>query len=398
MLVPPPTNLVMKSYNFNTTLYWDYIDPSLAPRFTVEIRFYLNGERSVVKTCRNISEHFCDLSQNVKDPRDHYWGRVKAIVGAEESPYAESEALYLLENGKIGPPTLYLSMHLQKVLIDVYHPSTPFKNLTLLDIYEDFTYILYFGSKEIKFEEDECDIEACGTEILLPQKVSTVCISAQGISDFWMVLGERSEEKCLDIINSEANKDQTYRLAVILGFSFLAVVLIILAVLFVFKVLQQKQIRLPKSLVLLGQKTAISTEGNESPSNSENVYPVSLVERAPLITNYPKPPHEPALLTEKDISQNSIENSNPKVPHENEEQSEGYAAADLSSGSSEKDKYFQSDNNTEEVESCTATSRPNLTYFEVKTENPPINNVSQSFGYDKPHVPLSLSTQGEEGK
>lgn len=397
--MPPPTNLVMKSYNFNTTLSWDYQDTSLTPpRFTVEIRYYISGKTSVVEACRNISEHFCDLSKNVMNPKDNYWGRVKAIVGAEESPYAESAAFSLTFHGKIGPPTLHVSMDGEQVVIEVYHPPTPFNNLTLLDIYEDFNYILYFGSKEIEFEEEECDSEACATEILLPQKVSTMCISAQGISNHWMVPVERSEEKCLDVINSEANKDQTYRLAMIVVFSIVAVILIILAVLFVFKVLQERNISLPKSLAFFGQKTGTSTGGSESPSNSEQVFPVSVVERAPLIANYPKLPPEHQLLTEKDVSQNVIETSNPSVLHENEEQSEGYAAPDLSSGSSEKDKYFQSDNSTAEVESCTGNPRPNLTYFDVKkSENPSRNVVSQSFGYDKPHVPLSLSTEGDEG-
>ncbi|XP_078505521.1 interferon gamma receptor 1 [Lissotriton helveticus] len=397
--VLPPTNLVMTSYNFNTTLSWDYQDTSFTPRFTVEIRYYISGKTSVVKACRNISEHFCDLSKNVKNPKDSYWGRVKAIVGAEESPYAESAAFSLPFHGKIGPPALHVSMEGDQVVIEVYHPPTPFKNLTLLDIYEDFNYILYFGNKEIEFEEEECDIEACGTEILLPQKVSNICVSAEGKSKHWMVPVERSEEKCLDVINSEANKDQTYQLAMILVFSIVAVILTILAVLFVFKVLQERNISLPKSLALFGQKTGTSTGGSESPSNSEQVFPVSVVERAPLIANYPKlPPEPPELLPEKDISKNLIETSNPSVSHENEEQSEGYAAPDLSSGSSEKDKYFQSDKSTAEIESCTENPRPNLPFFDLETsENPSRNVVSQSFGYDKPHVPLSLSTEGDEG-
>ncbi|XP_069464242.1 interferon gamma receptor 1 isoform X2 [Ambystoma mexicanum] len=389
--VAPPFNLVWDSLNFNTTLRWDYPKTSVTPRFSVEIRLYLDAKTSIVETCRNISEHFCDLSQHVQNPKDYYSGRVKAIVGEEESAFVQSPKFYLSENGKIGPPTLDVSMDGEDVLIEIYHPLTPFTNVTLPDIYEDFTYIVKLDNEEFEVDEEDCYIDACITKVKTPEKGDTQCITARGISKFWAVYGEQSENVCLNVPDMEAKKDYRYRIAMIIVLTFFGITLTFLAALFIWKALQKRNIKLPKSLAFLALNRGSSPTTAERTCVlpvSEQVSPVSLVEHAPLLgLQQPKIPlnDESQIQPVTDVSQNVIENEDPSMPCVNEEPLDEY-----STPNNGKANYFQSSASSNDVGSLTANTGPPYPDAGIGTEEELLTvTVSQSFGYDKPHVPLT---------
>ncbi|KAG8444428.1 hypothetical protein GDO86_009565, partial [Hymenochirus boettgeri] len=96
--VPSPSNLIVKSYNFNTTLCWDFKDTSADPRFQVEFKVF--GNWSVVETCQNISQHYCDLSEEIYDPNKFYKIKIKAFVGPEESESTMEDDFSIRIHGK----------------------------------------------------------------------------------------------------------------------------------------------------------------------------------------------------------------------------------------------------------------------------------------------------------
>ncbi|NXP04307.1 INGR1 protein, partial [Thinocorus orbignyianus] len=120
--VPSPTQIKVTCENFKTVLHWKYPSMPETPRFIVEIKPYDLGTYKVVSTCVNISAHFCDVSKEIRDPFSSHWLRAKAVVGSQESEYVETDDFVLRRSGKIGPPTLNLSRHGDKIKVDVYHP------------------------------------------------------------------------------------------------------------------------------------------------------------------------------------------------------------------------------------------------------------------------------------
>ncbi|NXS60273.1 INGR1 protein, partial [Brachypteracias leptosomus] len=121
--VPSPTQIEVKSKNFNTTLQWEYPPMSETPRFNVEIKPYTLGDYKNVSTCVNISARFCDISGEIYDVFDSHWIRVKAVTGSQQSDYGVTDEFIMRKHGKIGPPKLSLSRHGDNITVDIYHPT-----------------------------------------------------------------------------------------------------------------------------------------------------------------------------------------------------------------------------------------------------------------------------------
>ncbi|NXA23342.1 INGR1 protein, partial [Ibidorhyncha struthersii] len=120
---PSPMQVQVTSKNFKTVLHWQYPPMSETPHFIVEIKPYNLGSYKIVSTCVNISVHFCDVSREIDDPFTSHWLRVKALVGSQQSEYAETNEFILQKHGEIGPPKLNLSRHGDEIMVDIYHPA-----------------------------------------------------------------------------------------------------------------------------------------------------------------------------------------------------------------------------------------------------------------------------------
>ncbi|NXW62475.1 INGR1 protein, partial [Eurystomus gularis] len=98
--VPSPTQIEVKSENFNTTLHWEYPPVSETTRFIVEIKSYNSGSYKHVSTCVNISARFCDISGEIDGFSDPHWIRVKAVTGSQQSEYGVTDEVLLRKHGK----------------------------------------------------------------------------------------------------------------------------------------------------------------------------------------------------------------------------------------------------------------------------------------------------------
>ncbi|XP_063299345.1 interferon gamma receptor 1 [Pelobates fuscus] len=209
--VPLPFNLEIKSYNFNTTIQWEYKITSVSPYFQVEIKNYKTGDNwTVVNNCKRIPQHYCDLSKKIKEPDVFYNVRIKAFLGTEESEYATKRDFCLKIDGIIGPPTLNATVENNKIVLDIWHPTTPStekRKKTIGDFYEDFKYVVYIrGNKTSEYVPEECDSVGCTAYIVPTEQEETICLSAQGTSKHFSVTGEKSKEICLDLQNDNARK------------------------------------------------------------------------------------------------------------------------------------------------------------------------------------------------
>ncbi|XP_029452350.1 interferon gamma receptor 1 isoform X2 [Rhinatrema bivittatum] len=409
--VPVPTELVIKSYNFNTTLYWNYSNTTSVPYFSVEVYDFRRSTQKDIETCQNISHYFCDLSEEVYDPSNFYTVMVKAAVESKESSHAVIEDYSLRLQGKIGPPELKITEDDPDIIVEILHPVTPYKREdhpdaaeTVRDIYEDFTYSVFERKSGNEYKPTRCDIWKCIVKI---PHLSTegLYLSAQGKSESWAIDGERSEETRFNVTSKASIKDLRYRVYVILAFVVFVVLLIIVASILIVKLLKEKNIQLPKSLV--------SVVRNFSPhvtNESEQTSTCKLISTAPVT---PVSENESLMHSEESAEVQAIPNAGEcikkdkslEISGKNEEEriegSCGEMTPDITPTDHVKAKGTYSDTIETELQSITSDPEPSKVCPEGSTEVKPlavITNCNPSFGYNKPHVPLDLLIEVAEGE
>ncbi|XP_018421851.1 PREDICTED: interferon gamma receptor 1 [Nanorana parkeri] len=140
--VQTPFNLTVNSYNFNTSLRWDYNRMEMTAYFDVDLLDKVEMNWMVIEACQNISHHYCDLSHEIFDPLNYYKVRVKALVGSKTSEPATIE-FSLSSVGILGPPELDVDIKEEIIVVDIFHPKMPFD-----DIMENgqLNYMVYCGN------------------------------------------------------------------------------------------------------------------------------------------------------------------------------------------------------------------------------------------------------------
>ncbi|XP_063773482.1 interferon gamma receptor 1 isoform X1 [Pseudophryne corroboree] len=383
--VDKPFNLTMKSYNFNTTLYWDYIQTSVTPYFRVEINDYKISKWVVVKSCRNISRNYCDLSANIIEPYIYYNVRVKAFVGSNSSEYTKME-FCLITDGIIGPPTLNASVGEKMIVVDILHPYVPFidEKKTVADYFEDLKYIIHYGNDtELT---DDCDELGCTAKILTTN-LNIYCISAQGVLDNDPMTMEQSKEICIEIV---AAKDISKLMAIIFTSMILAIVLLGILAIYVFRKKTAATDKIPESL-----RTVVRTMAHRiMPSEPRTKY--NHVAISPL-----ESPEEKLWVEEENmdinVSPNSVSGESVEPGYQSslteteqisDEGQDGNAEEESSS-----DKYFRTNSSNNDNDSSVTPESEEL-QDNTKQEPPrDIKPVTNSCGYDKPHFPLDLLIQ-----
>ncbi|XP_053144857.1 interferon gamma receptor 1 isoform X2 [Hemicordylus capensis] len=251
--VPLPTNITIDSYNFNVSVRWNYNSVSPKPLFTVEIKCY--GKESdnyiEVDTCVNISQQYCDLTHKISKECESFWIRVKALVGLHESEH-ESESFDVTRRGRIGPPKLNLFLVDNEIRVSIEDPLTPYNTtfpLSVRENFSDWSYKVFLWESESPKEREEhhaetCEMHTCSIDLQVRSLNGGYCISAQGISEDSLVVGEESKESCV-VLPSKHTLGLT--VTIIVGCIAVVVVTAILTILFL--CLKKKNIMLPKSLV-----------------------------------------------------------------------------------------------------------------------------------------------------
>ncbi|XP_042301578.1 interferon gamma receptor 1-like [Sceloporus undulatus] len=267
--VPQPTNVIIESFNFNTSVQWDYKSLSSEPLFVVELLCYgfSSGVYLEFSSCVNISQHYCDLTHKVEQCVS-FWVRVKALAGPQESEYTESQQFNIYRNGQIGPPKLNLYVLGHGIQVDIEHPLTPYRKKRTLSIkanFTDFTYKVSFWKKgnqeeHQEFETERCNHKNCTINFHIPLWDTSYCVSAHGISEDYSVKGEESKESCIDVL-SKHQSDLT--VPIILGIIGLFVLMVILTIIFI--CMKKKNIKLPKSLAAVVRNQVNNIDTNSEP-------------------------------------------------------------------------------------------------------------------------------------
>ncbi|XP_040285138.1 interferon gamma receptor 1 isoform X1 [Bufo bufo] len=371
-----PFNLMKKSYNFNSTLYWEYNVSSVTPYFQVEYRYYKNKKWTVVETCVNISRHYCDLSEKITDPYIHYGVRVNAFVGSEVSGYAKAE-FYLINDGIIGPPTINASEDGKYIYIDVDYPNAPHvdkEKRNVADYLDDLTYELHSGN-EIE-GTDECDVDGCSFKVLITNQTN-YCFRVQGRSDSVPMTIEKSKETCVNFtVQNGISPKKLYTIIVPIS---IVVFIILVVSCFLIKRKIQAKTMLPLSL---NSVTKAMTTRDYLPSDRLTKYDqvsISPVD-SPEEKMTPEETNKDLNMSDDSDTRESIDNGYHSSVGETERKSDEDQSGKEEASSSKN--YYRTEN-SDSLLVC------------VKEEDVPeqeplrdLKPVTNSYGYDKPHCPL----------
>ncbi|XP_074846583.1 interferon gamma receptor 1 isoform X2 [Carettochelys insculpta] len=400
-IVPLPTNVVIESLNFVTVLRWDYFHTVPTPHFIVEIKPYEPGIYKPVSSCMNIVKHRCDLSNEIQELSLSHWARVKALIGLEESEYVETKEFVLRRDGKIGPPTLNMSLEKDQIRIEIRHPYRKLPAAVIKN--KDFTYKVFYRSSENPIQELETDPckKTCSIYIPVSSTGSTYCVSAQGHSALVLARGfSRSNESCIDVPFKQQLdlKTITTVIAVVFGVG------LILAVVCLCKQLKERKIELPKSLVTVVRNLKSHNVLETNPetkyssvitsSSSTPILPES--DEVDLIEQVDQP-KEIGTPNSEDCNDETCNVSSQEIPNKTEEMSVQESVAEIDSDEQSprmKENYFHSDSSQAELHSIPSDPEPSSTEVQHSIDLKTRNTFS---GYDKPHVPLDMLIEvGEE--
>ncbi|KAJ7341970.1 hypothetical protein JRQ81_008046 [Phrynocephalus forsythii] len=252
--VPKPIDVTIESYNFNTSVRWNYQSKSSKPLFVVEKCCYGIGSWIEVSNCVNISQHYCDLTHKIEQC-SFFWVRVKALDGLHQSNYTASEKFTITRDGKIGPPKLNLSITNGEILVSIEHPRTPYHKKRPLSItanLTDFTYTVFLWKNGSR--EKECPRRVCTKHLPVPSWDASYCVSAQGISVAYDVIGEESNESCVSFPPKHSTDSTVLTIVGVVVSVVLVVVLII-----VYVCLTKEKAKLPKFLASMARSRVAGT-------------------------------------------------------------------------------------------------------------------------------------------
>ncbi|XP_075410597.1 interferon gamma receptor 1 [Tenrec ecaudatus] len=418
--VPVPTNVVIKSYNMNPTLHWEYPTMVPAPVFTVEVKDYDHGLWKAV--CTNTSLHYCNFFNEIYDPLDSLWARVKARIGQKESAYVETKDFIICQHGKVGPPKLHIREKEDIIIIDIFHPLVIVNGKELGTVFfsEDtcysFTYSVNVktnGSKALHITARECNETLCWTTIPKAQPNTEYCASAEGHDERWSISTERSDEYCTVTASNSTR-----------GFLWIPVVCIILFFVVAISVLicchvkknpfKRRNSALPKSLLSVVKHATSETKPESKYLSLITSYQPVASEIGNVVDKEPLPPaalpsvhtdDSPATVAHTEVSSEIVvvmteEDVSDVVPGGPlaQERAANSSSSNQSEPCSITVNSYHSRNGSDSglVESDTFLSGsegpPNNT-AEVKMagEAPTmLRNTTTSFGYDKPHLLVEL--------
>ncbi|NXA38733.1 INGR1 protein, partial [Eudromia elegans] len=247
-----------------------------------------------------------------------------------------------------------------------------------------------------EFVADDCDFKKCSLDIPVTSEGSVYCVSAKASFYNHLILGAWSEESCIPVPLEQTlnSKNVVIVVGIILIFG------LFLSMLYGYKKLKKKNIKLPKSLVSVIRNLNTNRFLETKPETNSVV---SLM------------PDEPALPADEEVHPLKVEQkegiTNPEnsregtasilLPEEGGnsgevfvKESTGEISSDDEQNRKGRESYFPSGSKQTEV--CSNCSDAEVSTAEVQQTVPP-SSVPKFSGYDKPHVPLDMLIDvGEE--
>ncbi|KAL1770086.1 interferon gamma receptor 1 [Sigmodon hispidus] len=417
--VPAPTSVLIKSFNLNPILYWEYQDMPQTSTFTVQVK---NSGSTWIDSCTNISDHQCNIYEQIKYPDASVWARVKAHLGQKESVYALSEEFIMCRQGKVGPPDLDIRRSGDQLIVNVFHPVVIINGERHGIMFDNdeitcytFLYTIYVQkntSGEILYTKHNIDIEDCNEtlcqfNITMSTLDSSYCVSVDGLSEFWGIRTKKSRDVCVPLVHNK-RKDSFWILVVAPFIFFLMLALVFACWYFKKNLCKKKSIKLPKSLLSVVKNATSETKPESKYASLEPVLENEMViceERlttVPVADNPGAKEHEDlsnetecmipegstAMVPDSPLapiqrSSSSLLGSNQSEPcsittyHSRNGSDSGLIQG---SGSSVSDSEFLPHNNPETTAEQEAT---------------PVRKALTSFGYDKPHVLVDVLVDGD---
>ncbi|KAL6039239.1 hypothetical protein STEG23_024132 [Scotinomys teguina] len=426
--VPVPTNVLIESYNLNPVLYWEYQDMPQTPIFTAQVKNY--GDQWV-DACTNISDHHCNIYEQIHDPDTSVWARVKATIGQKESAYALSKEFIMCRQGKVGPPGLFLIMKSDQLTVNVFHPAVTVNGEKHGIMFGDdsacytFDYTIYVQrnrSGEILYTshiidtEEDCNDSLCQFNISVSMLDSRYCVLVDGHSEFWDVTTEKSKEVCISLPHN--NRKDSIWILVVLPFIFFLVAALAFAYWYIKKnPFKRKSIILPKSLLSVVKNATSETKPESKYESLVTSCQPAVLESEPVIcegqltmmtvpdnpeaTECEELSHETEAMIPKG-STSAVAPDSPPTPVQ------GGTSSLLSSNQSEPCSIttYHSRNGSDSGLVGSGSSISDSEFLphndpETKTaelEPTPVRKPPTSFGYDKPHVLVDIPVDDGDGK
>uniref|UniRef100_A0A8C2MWH5 Interferon gamma receptor 1 n=1 Tax=Cricetulus griseus TaxID=10029 RepID=A0A8C2MWH5_CRIGR len=428
--VPVPTNVLIESFNLNPVLHWKYQDMQQTPTFTAQVKNY--GEDKWIDSCTNISNHSCNIYEQIKYPQLSVWARVKANFGQKESAYAVSREFIMCRQGKVGAPSLDIREKGDKLILNVFHPEVIINGEWHGVMFDDdstcytFSYNIYVHrnrSGQIQYTAhrinmDDCDEILCQFNISMSTLDSRYCVSVDGVLDYWGITTEKSKEICVSPVHN-IRKDSIWILIVVPLILFLMVIMVFAFWHIKKNPFKRKSITLPKSLLSVVKNATSETKPDSKYASLGTSYQPAVLENETVIceeqlstVTLPDNPgatkygeflsETEAMIPEGSTSavaldsppspiqrrSSSLLSSNQSEPCSiTTYHSRNGSSSDsglVGSGSSMADSDFLPHNNPE-----TKTTEPEPT---------PVRKAPTSFGYDKPHVLVDVLVDDGGGK
>ncbi|KAG8444427.1 hypothetical protein GDO86_009564, partial [Hymenochirus boettgeri] len=292
---------------------------------------------------------------------------------------------------KIGPPTLNASVEDGKIVINIGHPLTPYKEETdydtIRDFYEDFSYDVYYNNKTVPSED--CDDLGCTVNLDYTLKDKTYCISAQGKSNNWVVVGEKSKDICV-YVGSDVSITKIF---VIVSVTILSIMMFTVIIIFVIKLLLRGKSKIPGSLNNVFRNVRSYITGSEQ----EPIYD--------RVTATPITPNEESVCIHTELVENEASNTSGTRQSDDAEYQSSLTATEEQRYGSDLDARGTSANNTRDTgelnssnESSTGFNKESndcdtasaCTTIETNKDQPSSQPPSSSYGYDKPHIPVDI--------
>lgn len=208
--VPPPENVTIECHNFRTVAYWNYSQPSLHPRFFVEL-FPYGSNSQMVGSCLNITHRHCNVSELVLRSVQHgFYLNVTAVVGLNRSePAASAEFTYNSNEFQeklcfLDFPPVKLSESDGMLKLEFPHPfnaySKALRNVDNKKYYKSFTYKV-LGQENMPLVCEKMR-GLCENHVSAPGVQENPCIRLKGTMNNIHIA--TAEEVCLQKLNQTA--------------------------------------------------------------------------------------------------------------------------------------------------------------------------------------------------
>ncbi|XP_035256217.1 interferon gamma receptor 1-like isoform X2 [Anguilla anguilla] len=223
--VPPPDNVTIQCHNFRTVAYWNYSQPSLHPRFIVDLFPYGGREKNSrylkpdsisesdsVTSCFNITHRHCNVSKLVlRSVRHGFYLNVTAVVGLNRSePTASAEFTYNSNEFQdelcfLDFPPVNLSESDGMLKFEFPHPfdfySEALRHVNDRKYYKSFTYEV-LGQEKMRLDCERKKKGLCEGLVSAPGAQEKPCIRLKGTMNNIHIA--TAEEVCLQELNQTA--------------------------------------------------------------------------------------------------------------------------------------------------------------------------------------------------